>query len=221
MFLGTDPVPRSTKFRAPGTAPSADRLAQVGRIVAAEVEASASDLGRRLEAGSAADEVLVRGQGLTLNWVADFAEATVKRVIRRLPADLIGGAAVTRLDRSLTHPHPRLPYRRALRIVGARGWRLPLGEDLPAAAQASLVRFCGLLPVQVLFLPGQPHPVSMATAPHGLSYILPWAGEVARCELGAPDAGSGGVCRLRRDRLVQFVLGLDRAPASPTAPGRA
>ncbi len=213
MFLGADSVPRSTKFRAPGTALPTERLDRVRRIVAAEMEASASDLGRRLEAGADAEEVLLRGPDLSLAWVADFAEATVKRVIRRLPADLIGGAAVTRLDRSLTHPHPRLPYRRALRIVGARGWRLPLGEDLPPAAQASLVRFCGLLPVQVLFLPGQPHPASAASAHQGLSYVLPWAGEVARCELAAPDAAAG-VCRLRRDRLVQFLLGLERPPAA-------
>jgi len=207
MFHTADPIPRSTKFRAPGQPVPADRLAAVRALVEAELQAAASDLGHTLQVVADGDERLLHASGLALPWVADFAESTVKRVIRRLSADLIGGANVTRLDRSLTHPHPRLPYRRALRIVGARGWRLPLGEELPAEAQASLVRFCGLLPVQLLFLPGQPRPATVAGDRQGLSYVLPWGGEVARSELPLPGAPGPGVCRLRVDRLLHFLLG--------------
>ena len=213
MFLSTDSIPRSAKFRAPGTHLPADRMATVRATVIDELRAAGSDLGRTLETGAAADEFILRRSDLTLAWTADFVEAALKRIIRRLGADLIGGAAVTRLDRTLVHPHPRLPYRRALRIVGGRGWRLPLGEDLPPDAAASLVRFCGLLPVHVLYLPGQPRPVSVGDR-HGLSYVLPWAGEAARCEL--PPAGDQvGVCRVRADRVLQFVLGLEAPSAGP------
>jgi hypothetical protein len=211
----TDPIPRSTKFRAPGTVPSAERLRQIRDILTTELHAATSDHGRRLEPCGTGPDLLLRGDGLTLGWVADFAESTLKRVIRRLPADLIGGAAVTRLDRALTHAHPRLPYRRALRIVSGRGWRLPLGDDLPPDAQASLVRFCGLLPVQVLFLPGQPGPRTMPASTQGLGYVLPWAGEALRCQIGGGDtatAAAAGTCLLRTDRILQFLLGLD-APA--------
>ncbi len=214
MHPTAQPIPRSTKFRAPGQALPAARLALARDIVAAEVEASAADLGRRIEPGPRPDDRLLRGEDLTLGWVADFAETTVKRVIRRLPADLIGGAAVTRLDRTLTHPHPRLPYRRALRIVAGRGCRLALGEELPPAAQASLVRFCGLLPVQVLFLPGQPRPASVPDGRQGLAYVLPWAGEVVRCELRAAAGSGPGICRLDLARLLQSLLGLAELPPS-------
>jgi len=126
-----------------------------------------------------------------------------------MSAELVGGSCVTRLDRSLTHGHPRLPYRRALRIVGGRGWRLALGDELTAEAQASLVRFCGLLPVQIMYLPGQPAPASLAPESQGLSYVLPWGGEALRGELPLHGDLGPAVCRIRVDRLLQFILGVD------------
>ena len=104
--------------------------------------------------------------------------------------------------------HPRLPYRRALRIVGGRGWHLNLGDDLPPEVQASLIRFCGLLPVQVLYLPAQVQPASRAPATQGFCTLVPWGGQIMQAVL--PLAGQAGeaVFSLRGDGLLQFVLGL-------------
>ena len=204
-----DPVPRSGKFQAPGEAPAADHVARVRAVLTAELDAMVADHGFRLELGADPDEGIIRRDGLTLPWLCDFVEAGLKRTIRQLNADLIGGANVTRLDQSVSHGHPRLPYRRALRIVGRRGWRLPLGDELPADAQASLVRFCGLLPVQIMYLPGQPQPKTLSSRKQGLSYILPWAGETLRGELPLLNDEGPAVCRIRIDRLLQFILGLD------------
>jgi hypothetical protein len=206
MHCTSDSIPRSGLDRAPGSAPAPQRLQAVRQALTDELEAMAIDHGLQLETGADPDERILRSADLDLNWLCDFIEAGLKRVVRRLPADLIGGTNVTRLDRVLTHGHPRLPYRRALRIVGSRGWRLPLGEDLPAAAQASLVRFCGLLPVQVMFLAGQPAPDSLPGGCQGVSYVLPFAGEALRGECAAADQPDGTVCRFRIDRLLQFVL---------------
>ena len=210
MHSTIDPVPRSVKFQAPGEAPTAEHVGRVRAVLIAALDAMVADHGFRLETGADPNEGILRRDGLTLPWLCDFMEAGLKRTVRHLDAELIGGANVTRLDQTITHSHPRLPYRRALRIVGRRGWRLPLGDDLPADAQASLVRFCGLLPVQIMFLPGQPHPSGLASGHQGLSYILPWAGETLRGELPAPGLPGPSVCRIRIDRLLQFILGLEK-----------
>ena len=213
----TDPaVPRSTLFQPPGRPLAPARQDRVRQLLSAELTAAVADHGLRLEASADPALQVLRGGDLGLGGFCDFAEATLKRAVRRLSADLIGGANVTRLDGTLAHRHPRLPYRRALRIVGARGWRLALGEELTDEAQASLVRFCGLLPVQVLMLPGQPRPASIDGRRAGLSYVLPWGGEVLRGEIASVDADADGpvLCRFHLDRLLRFVLGLDRESAA-------
>ncbi len=211
MQPAADTIPRSLKFVAPGTVPSPARVARVRRALIDELEVMAADHGFRLESSPDLDERVVRRDDLSLPWLCDFVEAGLKRAIRCMSADLIGGPCVTRLDRSLTHSHPRLPYRRALRIVSKRGWRLPLGEDLPSGAQASLVRFCGLLPVQIMYLPGQPGPTSLSHRRQGLSYVLPWAGEALQGELPLDGAAGPAVCRFRLDRILQFMLGVEDA----------
>ena len=213
MQAASDAAPRSGKFVAPGTVPSANRLIRVRQALSDELTAMAADHGFEIDADPASDEWIARRDGLTLPWLCDFVEAGLKRAISGMSADIIGGPCVTRLDRSLTHSHPRLPYRRALRIVGGRGWRLALGDDLHGEAQASLVRFCGLLPVQVMFLPGQPRPASLAPHRQGVSYVLPWAGEALHGELPLNGADGPAVCRLRLDRLLQFLLGLEDSTA--------
>jgi len=211
-MLSTNPsVPRSKLFRAPGEPLASEAMDEVRRILARELGDAVADQGLRLEPSADPSLLVLRGGDLSLNRLCDFAEASLKRVVRRLTADLIGGANVTRLDGALQHRHPRLPYRRALRIVSARGWRLSLGEELTADAAASLVRFCGLLPVQVMLLPGQPQPGAEAPTRPGLSYVLPWGGEVLRGELPEPGQGGPALCRFHLDRLLQFVLGLDSA----------
>jgi hypothetical protein len=213
MLTASDGIPRSGKFIAPGSVPTVARIKRVRETLTDELQAMVADHGFQLERGADQDERILRRDDLSLPWLCDFVEAGLKRAARRFPADLIGGANVTRLDRTITHGHPRLPYRRALRIVASRGWRLPLGEELPAAAQGSLVRFCGLLPVQVMYLPGQPGPASLPPNRQGLSYILPWAGEALRGELPLPGTDGPAVCRFRVDRLLQFILGLEDTDA--------
>ena len=202
-------VPQSCKFTAPGKVPVPDRIQPIRQTLIAELHAVAADHDLRLEPGDDDDEHLLSHHDLTLPWLSDFVETGLKRAARGFSADLIGGANVTRLDRTITHGHPRLPYRKALRIIGSRGWRLSLGDELPLDAQASLVRFCGLLPVQIMYLPGQPGPHGISGPRQGLSYVLPWAGEAIDCE--APLTGDTGpsVCRFRIDRMLQFILGLD------------
>ena len=202
-------IPQSCKFTAPGRVPRSDRIQPIRQTLIAELHAVAADHDLSLEPGADDDERVLSRHDLTLPWLSDFVETGLKRAARGFSADLIGGANVTRLDRTITHGHPRLPYRKALRIVGSRGWRLTLGDELPLDAQASLVRFCGLLPVQIMYLPGQPGLNGKPGRRQGLSYILPWAGEARSCAV--PLAGETGpaVCHFRIDRMLQFILGVD------------
>jgi hypothetical protein len=206
------PLIRSGQFHAPGRPLPPQRLAEVRRVLGAELQALTADHGLRLESGRDPAERLVRTTGLDLHWLCGFAEAGLKRLTRSLSADLIGGANVTRLDRTLTLAHPRLPYRRAVRIVSGRGWRLALGDELPPPAAASLVRFCGHLPVQILYLPGQPQPASLAAGRQGFHYIAPWGGQVMAADLPLPAAPGPAVCRFRLDRLLLAMLGLTAVP---------
>ncbi len=201
--------PRSGNFLAPGRPLPAARLADVRDVLFAALRDVAAECGLGLEDGAGPEDVRLRRSGATLFQSCDLAEVVLKRLLGSLPADLIGGANVTRLDRPLALGHPRLPYRRALRIVGGRGWHLQLGEDLPAAAQASLIRFCGLLPVQILYLPGQPRPSRLDPESQGFCYCVPWGGRFLQAALPLPGRPGDTVLHLRRDRLLQFVLGLD------------
>ena len=206
-------IPRSRKFTAPGRIPAPARIQHLRQTLIAELQAVATDHDLHLETSDNDDERLLRRHDQTLPWLCDFLETGLKRTARRFSADLIGGANVTRLDRTITHGHPRLPYRKALRIVGSRGWRLTLGDELPQDAQASLVRFCGLLPVQIMYLPGKPGPGDAVGPRQGLSYVLPWAGEALRAEMSVDDETGPAVCRFRIDRLLQFILGLSDTTA--------
>jgi hypothetical protein len=211
MLTSPTSIPRSGLFHAPGRPLAPARTAQVRRLLAAELTAAASDHGLQVIDQADPDQIVLRGHNLDLARVCDFAEAALKQTLRRLPADLIGGANVTRLDGVLQHRHPRLPYRRALRIVASRGWRLALGDELTDDARASLVRFCGHLPVQVMHLAGQPQPGDGAATGNGVSYVVPWGGEVLRAEVPAGAQAGTAACCLRLDRLLDFVLGLDAA----------
>jgi hypothetical protein len=186
----------------------------VCQVVADEIAAIAAAHGVELERTGDPALLSLRGPSTSLARLCDVAETALKTVMRRLSADLIGGANVTRLDGALGYRHPRLPYRRALRIVGARGWRLSLGDEITPEAGASLVRFCGLLPVQVMYLPGQPQPAGGHSGRSGVSYILPLGGEVMRGVLPASEESGPWVCRVDLERLVGFAMGYGVAAAA-------
>lgn len=204
----THHLPRSGKFLPPGSNLPQARLDLVRRTLLDELRAYAGEQGLQLEQGRDPGDHRLSMGGLSLLESCAMAESGLKRLLRCLSADVIGGANVTRLDRCITHSHPRLPYRRAVRIVGSRGWRLNLGEELPLPAEASLIRFCGLLPVQILYVPGQRQPASRPPSSQGFRTIVPWAGGILEATLPAPGAPGEAVFRLRSEGLLQFVLGL-------------
>ena len=90
---------------------------------------------------------------LDLDQLCQLQEDLLRSVAADLSADILGGRQVTRLDRMISLEHPRLTYREVLKVLNSRGWSLDFGENLPAAAEASLSRFCGNLPVMVTNLP--------------------------------------------------------------------
>jgi len=90
---------------------------------------------------------------MDLDRLCSLQEDLLRSVAADLSADLLGGRQVTRLDRMITLEHPRLTYREALGILNRRGWSLAFGDELENAAEASLCRFCGNLPVLVTNLP--------------------------------------------------------------------
>jgi len=214
MLTSPTSTPRSGLFHAPGRPLAPARTDAVLQVLTTELTAAAVDHGLQVIDQADPDQIVLRGENLDLARVCDFAEAALKQTVRHLPADLIGGTNVTRLDGVLQHRHPRLPYRRALRIVASRGWRLALGDELTADAQASLVRFCGHLPVLVMHLAGQPQPGHGDATGNGVSYVVPWGGEVLRAELPAAPQARAAVCCLHLPRLLDFVLGLDAAAHS-------
>lgn len=215
MYAPVPSIPRSVLFQAPGRPLAASRQRLARERVAEQVLAAATELGWHATTSRfAAATTPLRGNAATPAELGDNLEVILNRAAACLDADLIGGANVTRLDRALTCAHARLPYRKALRVANGRGWSLALGEEIPEGAQATLVRFCGLLPVQVPFLPGQPRPAAFGAAVHGLIYILPLAGEAIRAEVDA--ASSGTTCHLDLDRILQFCLGLAETPRSGT-----
>ena len=209
MHQPTPSIPHSVLFQAPGRPLAASRERQARQRVTERVRRAFTELGWRVVvAGSPAAPWHFAADSVSPVQLGDALEAVLKQAAACLDADLIGGANVTRLDRSITCGHARLPYRKALRVANGRGWSLALGEEIPPAAQATLIRFCGLLPVQVLCLPGQPRPAGLEFAGHGLLYLVPLAGEVLRAEAGA----EGTSCRVDLDRFLQYCLGLADPP---------
>jgi hypothetical protein len=213
MQASVPTIPHSVLFQAPGRPLAASRQRLARERVAQQVLASAAELGWHLRAGvTAAEPLQLQGDAAMPSRLGDVLETILKQAAACLDADLIGGANVTRLDQSITCDHARLPYRKALRIANGRGWSLALGEEIPEGAQATLVRFCGLLPLQVPFLPGQPRPVALEAASHGLIYVLPLAGEAVRAKVrGEPGQGDTS-CMIDLDRFLQFCLGLAETP---------
>jgi hypothetical protein len=213
MHAPVPSIPHSVLFQAPGRplAPSRQRLAR--ERVAQQVLASAAERGWQVRVADPSSALLrFEGDAVAPSRLGDLLEATIKQAAACLDADLIGGANVTRLDRSITCDHARLPYRKALRIANGRGWSLALGEEIPEGAQATLIRFCGLLPVQVPFLPGQPRPVALEAASHGLIYLLPLAGEAVRVKVRGESGRGNTSCLIDLDRFLQFCLGLAETP---------
>ena len=140
--------------------------------------------------------------------LCDFLEWLVKDVTGHLHADLIGGANVTRLDRMLHLDHARLDHAEARAILARRGFAL-LRDELPGPeAAASLVRFCGLLPVLVTGCPAAAAAAAGATA-----YLLPLGGPAGRGLV--TGAGAGLVLGL--EPLLRFCLGEEPGAAAATA----
>lgn len=208
MQASLEPIPNSVLFQPPGTPLSEAQRKLVQDRVVNELQAMADANGFDLQRRGDTQLWRAEREGVSLPWLGDLVEAGLKRAAACLNADLVGGANVTRLDRTITLGHPRLPYRKAVRVANGRGWSLALGEEIPGAAQATLIRFCGLLPVQVMYLPGQPHPQTVTPGAQGLSYLLPLAGEALRAEIRQVGPRQLAICCLDLDRLLQFFLGL-------------
>ena len=207
-------IPHSVLFQAPGRPLPVEQRRLARARVGASILATAAKRSWRLVAGHAeASSLSFAGVAMMPGQLEEFLEAMVKAAAASLDADLIGGANVTRLDQSIACAHVRLPYRKALRIVNGRGWALPLGDEIPREAQATLIRFCGLRPVQLLMLPGQPRPSALddddpAVPSRAVCALLPLAGEVLRAqERGEPGSGALA-CTVDLDRVLQYCLGL-------------
>ena len=132
----------------------------------------------------------IEKRDLSLTQLCDFQERLLKDVAGTLHADQIGGNNVTRLDRMLRQEHPRLTYREALAALNRRGFTVAFGDDLDQKAEASLIRYCGDLPVHVTHYPeslkffnmkldrrGLPFPVR--GSPHRAGRIRPGRGPLA------------------------------------------
>ena len=155
---------------------------------------------------------LIEAVGLDLDLPAlcDLMEKLLKAVAGDLGADILGGRAVTRIDRMIGRSHPRMPYAEALAVLNRRGWSLTCGAELDPEAEASLLRYCGNLPVLLTHRPGPVKP-GVAAGPDDtaerVQYLLPYAGEVMDGGVRAgqtPRAGFGlGVAR-----MLQFLMGL-------------
>jgi len=202
-------IPRSVLFQAPGRPLPASQQRQSRERLVAQILAVAGEAGWQIrEDDPTASLLRLETDSLPPGRLGDLLEILVKRAVAGLDADLIGGPNVTRLDGTVTCSHARLPYRKALRIANGRGWSLALGEEIPRDAQATLIRFCGLLPIQVLCLPGQPRPASFPPDGTGVLYLLPLAGEAVRARAKGEAGSVTTVVEVDLDRLLQFCLGL-------------
>jgi aspartyl/asparaginyl-tRNA synthetase len=76
-----------------------------------------------------------------------------------------------------------MTYREALTALNRRGWSMPFGEDFHRDAEATLVRYCGNLPVHVTHLPVSLELFNVKLADDDpqtaecVDYVLPFAGE--------------------------------------------
>jgi aspartyl/asparaginyl-tRNA synthetase len=153
------------------------------------------------------------GRDLSLENLATLQENLLKVVALNLGADLLGGRDVTRLDRMLQVSHPRLTYRKALDILGSRGWTIPFGDTLHAEAEATLCRFCGNLPFMVTHLPvglgstGTPLDPSDETVTVSMDYILPFSGITMEGSIRPGEPPRAGFS-LGLGHLLQYLMGL-------------
>ncbi|MFH2051108.1 MAG: amino acid--tRNA ligase-related protein [bacterium] len=153
--------------------------------------------------GSPAEFKLIEAVGLDLDatGLGDLMQDLVKAVAADLSADLLGGRAVTRLDQMLRVNHPRLTHTEAVRVLATRGIEVDTGRPLSSEAEASLVRYCGNLPVIIEDMPGS------GKAEQALGYILPFAGQTMEGGLRPGQPARAGF-ELGVARLLQFVQGL-------------
>ena len=153
--------------------------------------------------GSPAEFKLIEAVGLDLDatGLGDLMQDLVKAVAADLGADLLGGRAVTRLDQMLRADHPRLTHAEAARVLGTRGIMVAPGRPLSPEAEASLVRYCGNLPVIL-----EDMPASGKGTP-ALGYVLPFAGLAFEGGLRPGQPQRAGF-ELGVARLLQFVQGL-------------
>ena len=162
------------------------------------------------------------GRNLSLDDLTDLMEGLLKAVAFSLGADLLGGRHVTRLDRMLHVCHPRLTYRQALEILDARGWSIPFGNELHPEAEATLIRFCGNLPLLVTHLPtnrnvDQPVDKEMIESlvdpfdeavTLSVAYILPYAGVTMEGNVRPEDPPRAGFS-LGLGSLLAYLMGLE------------
>lgn len=153
--------------------------------------------------GSPAEVKLIEAVGLDLDatGLGDLMQDLVKAVAADLGADLLGGRAVTRLDQMLRVAHPRLTHAEAVRVLGTRGIEVAARRPLSPEAEASLVRYCGNLPVILEDVPTD----MPGAATQG--YILPFAGLTLEGGLRPGQPPRAGF-ELGVARLLQFVQGL-------------
>jgi aspartyl/asparaginyl-tRNA synthetase len=150
---------------------------------------------------------------LSLEDLVSLQEDLLKAVAVNLGADLLGGRDVTRLDRMLHVSHPRLTYRKALGILGNRGWTIPFGDVLHPEAEATLSRYCGNLPFIVTQLPvnrvaerSTPDPDDPAVTTSA-EYILPFSGITMEGSIRPGEPYRAGFS-LGLGHLLQYLMGL-------------
>ena len=171
-------------------------------------------------------------QDLDLDGLCALQERLLKYVAAGLGADLLGGRAVTRLDRLLNMELPRVDYREALTILNDRGWSMPFGEDLHRDAEATLIRYCGHRPLLITHLPAELKPFNLRRDPSddsvtlSVELILPWAGETTDGGVLETDAAAMGErlqasasYRQQMQQAVVFAAGQIAArPRGPDGP---
>lgn len=151
--------------------------------------------------------------GLDLDGLTDLQEDLLKAVARDMSADLLGGRHVTRLDQMLRVSHPRLTYRRALDLLGRKGWDIPFGEVIHPDAEATLSRFCGQLPFMITHLPVELKAPQAArdtadgAATLSVDYVLPYAGITMDGARRDGDPAPAGFS-LGLGKLLQYLMGV-------------
>jgi len=152
-------------------------------------------------------------QSLDLDQLCALCEDLLKTIAAQMSAELLGGQHVTRLDRMVNADHPRIRYRRALKILADKGVAITFGEALAASALATLTRHVGNAPFilthlpENLKLPGAVATAGDAAVCESCQYILPYAGLTIDGSL-RDAAGAPAGFSLDLGRLLQYLMGL-------------